>query len=684
MRAGRGLGPADEAPGARPVAVVHEALWQVLAGLDARLDGRTVFLNGQEFSVVGIVEPRFHGIEIGRDIRLWVPLAHLPALDTAGQRLTERRMSWLTILGRRRPDVTFDAAAADLNRVESVLKDVVSRGENRTLLAVPGRQGDSSLAARTAPVLQLLLGAAALVLVVGVANVASLLVSRTFERQRELAVRSALGASRLRLVRLQMTETLLIGVAAGAAALVLTQWAARLSAPLLLAQGDALALDVGLGWRMTGVVFGLALAAIAAASLAVVATGSGRPLWASLGDGGRAASSGPLGHRVRRGLVVVQFAVSLALVVSAALLVRTVFNVIAIPTGLNVDRVALLGVDPRAAGFDAARARQYVAEAERRLRLVPGVRAAGYAFVPPLGFGGSRATIAVPGYTPAPDEDLEINFNIVSPGYFDALGIALSDGRALLERDANTGPIAVVVNETMARRYWPDGRAIGRAFAFAGATGAGFEVVGVARDVKYRTIREASMPSFYYSIHRTARASSGVFQVLTAGDPDSALDDLRRALGAVDPAVPVMIAHTLREQRNRNLANERLAMTIGAVLGGAALLMAAVGLFAAMSHAVGRRTREIGVRMALGAVPSGVARLVLGEGARLVAAGALAGVGLAYWLGQAVKERLYGVGPYDPVSILVAAGILAAVTLVAAWAPARRAARVDPTTALRE
>jgi ABC-type antimicrobial peptide transport system permease subunit len=236
----------------------------------------------------------------------------------------------------------------------------------------------------------------------------------------------------------------------------------------------------------------------------------------------------------------------------------------------------------------------------------------------------------------------------------------------------------------MARRYWPDGRAIGRAFAFAGATGAGFEVVGVARDVKYRTIREASMPSFYYSIHRTARASSGVFQVLTAGDPDSALDDLRRALGAVDPAVPVTIAHTLREQRNRNLANERLAMTIGAVLGGAALLMAAVGLFAAMSHAVGRRTREIGVRMALGAVPSGVARLVLGEGARLVAAGALAGVGLAYWLGQAVKERLYGVGPYDPVSILVAAGILAAVTLVAAWAPARRAARVDPTTALRE
>jgi putative ABC transport system permease protein len=304
--------------------------------------------------------------------------------------------------------------------------------------------------------------------------------------------------------------------------------------------------------------------------------------------------------------------------------------------------------------------------------------------VMPLGFGGARATLTVAGYMPSPDEDMEINYNIVSPGYFEALGVPIADGRPLRNEDPDAGPIAVVVNETMARRYWADGRALGRLFQFTGSTGPGFEVVGIARDVKYRTLREEANPSFYYSLNRTSRGRSGVFHVRTAGDPRALVEPLRRAVTDVDAAVPMTLAKTLRDQRDANVADERLAMTIGAVLGGAALLMAAVGLFAAMSHAVGRRTREIGVRMALGAAPAGVARLVLRESVGLVALGGVAGLGLALWLGQVIKARLYGIGPYDPVSLIVATCLLGGVALLAAWAPARRAARVDPLDALRD
>jgi predicted permease len=386
---------------------------------------------------------------------------------------------------------------------------------------------------------------------------------------------------------------------------------------------------------------------------------------------------------MRRGLVVVQFALSLALVVSATLLVRTLENLRSIPTGLDLDHVALLEVDPEAAQYDATRIRQYLGDAASRLRRVPGVRAAGYGRVVPLGFGGSRATVSIPGYQPRPDEDMELNYNVVSPEYFEALGITLVAGRLVDDADTLDGPLAAVVNETMARRYWPTVPAVGREMHFGDDKGPVFQIVGVVRDVKYRMLREDAGPSFYYSLAQSARPHGGVLHVRTAGDPAALVETLRRAIAGVDPAVPVTMARTLRDQVSLNVNDDRAAMTIGLALALAALLLAAVGLYGAMSYAVGQRTREIGVRLALGAAPRHIRGTVLGQGLRLAIIGSGLGIGLGAWLGRLIEARLYGVTPGDLTSFALATGVLTVVALVASWAPARRAMRVNPVEALR-
>jgi predicted permease len=401
----------------------------------------------------------------------------------------------------------------------------------------------------------------------------------------------------------------------------------------------------------------------------------------ALGDGGRSSSGGPAGARTRRALIVAQFALSLALVMAAALLARTVHNMRSIPTGFDIDRVALAAVDPAAAQMDGARAAAYITAALDAASRLPGVTAAGFGRVVPLGFGGSRSTIAVPGYVPRPDEDMEINFNVVSSGYFDAMGIAFADGRAFDHRDrAGTRP-AVIVNEAMAARYWPNGSAVGQRVVFD-PEAPPLEVIGIARNVKYRTLREATGPSFYLPLSQNA-ARQGVIHVRTEGDPGAILPALQRTLAAVDPAVPVTRVRTLRDQASLNLNDERVAMLIGLTLGGAALMLAAVGLYGSMSYAVGQRKREIGVRIALGATAADIRRLVLGQGLAVSLAGAAIGIALALILARSLHNRLFGVSPTDLPTFAVSAGVLAAVALVASWIPARRAARVDPVDALR-
>ena len=505
--AGRGIVESDDQPGAAPVIVMNEVLWRRLFGDPRAFEPKSLLVNDREFSVIGIVAATFHGMTIGSNARLWAAVHQQPVLEpTNGTNLLPRRgTSWLTLMGRLKPGATFDTAAADLNRVEASLAAVVKRQEKRQLILEPGEQGDSFLPKRTASPLQLLLGAALLVLLVACANVANLLLARATDRGREIAVRTALGASRARISRLLLVETLLLGTAGVALGLLVAVWLAGLAVPLFAEFGRPVTLDVGLNWRLLLFAVTVGIGSTMLAGLAPVLNVTRTGPAGSLGEGGRAASAGPGGTRLRSGLVVLQFALSLALIVSATLLVRTLINLRAIPTGFDLHHVALMSVDPEAAQYKAPRIRQYYADAEARLAGVPGVTAVGYGRVIPVGFGGSRTTVTVPGYQSSADEDMELNYNTVSPGYFAALGISMLAGRTLSEGDIEGRPLVAVVNDTMARRYlaepiggWTD---LSRGWAHRSAHRSGGR--GPRREVPHAPGRRA--PELLPSTRATAR-----------------------------------------------------------------------------------------------------------------------------------------------------------------------------------
>jgi predicted permease len=502
----------------------------------------------------------------------------------------------------------------------------------------------------------------------------------TADRSREFAIRAALGAGRLRLARLVAVETALLGLVAAAGSALVARWVAGLVLPLIRSFGEPVWLDLSLDARTLGFAAAAGCgAALLGGILPMLQVWRASTRGRSLADGGRGASAGPAGGRFRAGLLVTQFTLSLALVAVSGLCVRTVVNLLGTPTGYDIDRVALLSVDPTTVNPEPDAIRQYLDAAVARLAAVPGVRAVAFARVTPVGFGGSRMSIEVAGYEPQPDEDMEINYNTISEGYFGATGIPLRAGRELTSADRTGRPLVAVVNETMARRYWAGRSPVGQRFDIGEQP---VEVVGVVPDVKYRMVREDPRPSFYMSVRQLV-PRAGVFHVRTHDDPAVLLPALRQALAEVNPRIPIADARTLRQQVRDNVNDERLAMWIGATLGGTALLLAAAGLFASMWYAVGRRTREIGVRMALGADAGAVSRSVVRQSLRLVLAGSALGAGLAFWAGRAIESRLYQVSPADPVSFAAAGLVLGAAALLASWAPARRAARVDPVVALR-
>ncbi len=385
----------------------------------------------------------------------------------------------------------------------------------------------------------------------------------------------------------------------------------------------------------------------------------------------------------QRALVVAQVALSMALLTGASLLVRTLDRLRHADLGFDPRGVAVLQVSPEMGRLSRDAAGAYFEQAIRAVSALPGVESAAVAHVMPLDFGGSRTTIAVAGYTPTQGEDMEINFVRISPGYFDTLGLKLREGRAFDERDRDGQPERIIVNETMARRFWPEGRAVGRLLRFSSRGPFSVEVVGVVPDVHYRMVREAATPTFYVPLAQWP-TSEGVLHVRTAGDPSARVAELRRVVGAVDVAVPVTRAHTVLDQIERNVADERMSMAIGLTLALVALLLSTAGIYATIAFLVGRRTREIGVRIALGARTADVRSLVLREGVVLALVGVLCGLALSAWVGHALRHQLYGIGPLDAASVGAAAAILAGAALLASWLPARRAARVDPIVALRE
>jgi predicted permease len=534
------------------------------------------------------------------------------------------------------------------------------------------------LSEQLASPMALLLAAGALVLVVACLNVGNLHLARTELRRRELAVRSALGARRAQLIRLVLIDGGLMAAAAGAGAVWLTALLKERAAGLIAFYGQPVAFAIPLDRRV--VLVAAILSLLAALVIGLLTTWQlPRRVAGTLSAGRNGAGAPRLTQRI---LVVAQIALSMALLTGAALLVRTLDRLRHADLGYDARGLAVLQLSPEMARLSPPAAVDYFDRAVRAVSALPGVESAAVAHVMPLDFGGSRATVGIAGYAPAPGEEMELNFVRISPDYFRTIGLPLRDGRAFDARDRDGQPERIIVNETMARRFWPGARAVGRFVRFSPKDPFAVEVIGVVPDVRYRMVREEPTPSFYVPLAQW-RATEGVLHVRTAGDPSSRLAELRRAVSAVDAAVPITRARTLTDQIERNLADERMSMAIGVTMAAVALVLATAGLYATMAFVVGRRTREIGVRMALGARASDVRRIVLGQGVRLALLGVLCGTALSAWVGHALKSQLYGIDGLDVSSLIVSATVLAAAALLASWLPARRASRVDPVVALR-
>ena len=677
LHAGRALTRADDSAGAPPAAVVSEPLWRDRLGA-AQLSGQTVTLNGQPFTVVGIVASGFSGMQVGRKAEFWVPLAHARAL-TGDDLLPRPTTSWLTVIGRLREGTAADVAREELDAILRRVRESSGRPIEPVVLQ-PGARGDSTLSEQLASPMALLLAAGAVVLLVACCNVANLQLARTEARRRELAVRSALGARRIQLVRLLLIDGCLMSTAAGVAGLYVAALFRNSAASLIAFYGQPVSLSIPLDYRV--VVTAFVLSSATALVIGVLATWQivRRPTAGSLAD----ARSEPGGRRpAQRVLVVAQVALSMALLTGASMLVRTLDRLRHADLGFDPHRVAVLQVSPEMGRLGRDAAATYFDRAIHAVSALPGVESAAVAHVMPLDFGGSRTTIGVAGYSPREGEDMEINFVRISPTYFRTIGLVLSEGRAFDERDRAGQPERVIVNETMARRFWPTASAVGRRLRVSSSGPFDVEVIGVVPDVHYRMVREAATPTFYVPLAQWP-AGAAVLHVRTSGNPSPRMAELRRVVGAVDIAVPVTRAHTLLDQIERNVADERMSMAIGLTLAPVALLLATVGIYSTMAFLVGRRTREIGVRIALGARTTDVRSLVVREGVLLALTGVLCGLTLSAWVGHGLRHQLYGIGPLDVSSVSAAAAILAGAALLASWLPARRAARVDPIIALRE
>jgi predicted permease len=694
---GRLLTPADDrTPGGHPVVVLSHDYWQRRFGAEPAIVGRAIVLNGRPMTVVGVSPPGFYGTQLGHAIDVRVPMMMAAVFRPfPANRLQNRRHQWMTLMARLRPDVSraeAEASAAALYRHlrETELPQLAgSDYARRQFLAQrlrlrPGGHGLGQLRRALSRPLLLLQGVTAIVLLIACANLANLLLARNAARRQEVAVRVALGAGRGRLLRQWLTESLLLSLAGGLVGLALA-FQARAALRWFLGPGKGDALQVPIDGSVlvftlavataTGLVAGLA-PALGALRHAVASTLRGEALAVAGGD--RLLS-------LRGGLVLAQVALALPLLVAAGLFLHSLRNLHAIETGFAKRNVLLGSLNPSLNGYSQERIAQFYREVLERVRALPGVGSASLAMSSALSGGWDCLGVVVEGYVPREGEDMTPNANSVTPGYFATLGMPLVAGRDFSETDVAGRPRVAIVNETMARYYFGERTPIGRRFTTDDRPGApiDIEIVGVVRDAKYVDLREKTPRHFYLPIWQEPRLFDLTLHARTLGDPQRAVGAIRSALRGIDATVPLYGVTTLETQVDASLAQERLVTWLSSLFGLLAVVLAAIGLYGVVAFSVARRTREIGVRVALGAGHRDIVRLVLRQIAGVVGFGLLVGAVLAVTASRALGSLLYEVAATDALTYAGASTLLALVAALAAYLPARRAAKVDPVTALR-
>jgi predicted permease len=686
----------DRTRGGHPVVVLSHGFWVEQLGRRPGIVGQTVRVGGHPFNVVGIAERGFNGLEVGGAIDLFVPRMMLAQVVSYGDALDARSSHIFQLYGRLRPGVTREQAEAQLQPlyIAQLEQDVASAGpgaprgdewKRGRLLLEDARRGTSGLRTELETPLEAVMAMTVLVLWITCANIAGLQMARAAARSRELSIRLAIGASRGRVVRQLLTESAVIAVLGGLAGLAVAsvtirllvseigETASRLQLVTTFLDSRVLAFTLGVS-AATGVVFGLLPALFATRSAVAPALKSG-------------AASAIGGHvRLRRMLVTAQVALGLVLVAASGLFLRTLSNLRHTDSGFRTDHLVQFQLNAGAAGYDRARSETLFRAVVEDLRALPGVSSVTLAVAPVLSDAMIGFGIGVEGYSPAPGESPNAVANAVAPGYFGVVGTPLVRGRDFSDTDTASTRRVAIVSESFVRKYFPHDDPLGHTVAldYGRPPRLYHEIVGVAKDARLNNIRAEPRRTFYLPYTQFDVLSRTFVLVRSAGEP--AL--LRRAIQDVvtrhDPAIPVAAYRTLDEQIDRVLRPERLVASLSLSFGVLATGLAALGLYGVMAFSVARRTREIGVRMALGAKRGDVLRMVLREAASMAAGGILIGSVLALALGRYVEAQLYGVGGRDLATLVVAAGVLAGVALASGWLPARRASRVDPALTLRQ
>ena len=679
----------DATPGAHPVVVLSHGFWQRRFGSDLGVLGRTMTLNGQPFTVVGVAPRGFKGVNVLGGPDLWAPMAmHRQLLSGfSADNFDDRRALLFNVYGRLKPGVGADAALADLKAIASNLeRDYPQPNRGRSVTLLPLSQCALNPGLRRVFVLAggLLMTVVGLVLLIACANVANLLLARGTARRKEIAIRLSLGATRARLARQLMTESLLLSLCGGGAGLFVAVWSRALLLAALPPQAFVGNIDLDLALDgpvllftltvslLTGMLFGLAPALQASRPDLVV----------ELKDRTSQPARGRGWLGLRGLLVVSQVALCLVSLIGAGLFLRSLRNMQRIDPGFETKRLMVLTFDVGAQGYDATRGREFYRRLLETVGALPGVEAAALSTNLPIGGGCCGRTVFPEGQEPtAGAVGKFVQAYVVSAGYFKTAGVGILRGRELAETDREGMPRVVVINQAMAKLFWPGQEALGKRFKFFGDESYA-EVAGIAQDAKVFTLGEDPVPVAYVPVLQSYEPAM-TLDVRTASDPAGFLETVRRSVQALEPTMPLTNVETVSELISQSLWPPRMAAWLLAIFGGLALVLAAVGIYGVMSYSVGQRTHEFGIRMALGARPRDVLGLVLRQGMRLVAAGVVAGIALAFLVTRFVGTLLVGVSATDPAVFAGIALLLASVAVLAGYVPARRATRVDPMIALR-
>jgi predicted permease len=692
------------------VAVLSYDYWRNRFGADRGIAGQHVTINNYNFTIIGVSQQGFTGLDIGAVSNIRVPLMLKAQMTPNWDDVDNRRSRWVNVFARLKPDVTKDRALAVIQPFfhglleEEILSPFFSNTTPYTreqflkgqVGLLDAAQGRSPIRQQLQDPLRLLFYLVGGVLLIACANVASLLIARATARQKEIAVRLALGASRGRIVGQLLVESMMLATVGGFIGLAFATWTTRFLIGFLPTGGAVHVITGSIDTRVLAFNFALALATGLLFGL-VPALRSTKPnLAPTLKDQVGAVVGGSGGVRLRKGLVVAQVTVSVLLLIGAGLFIRSLRNLKLLDLGLKTDNLIAFNLSPALNGYTPVRSKQFAKQVKDRVAALPGVTSVAYAQIGLLEGNEWDSSMSVEGYEAKPGEQMNPFCNAVSPGYFKTMGIPIIDGRDFDDRDArfvagnpdrNVLPSfnVAIISESYAKHYFGDRSPIGRHIGFGTNPGTKtpIEIVGVAKDAKYTGVRDDIPRTVYFAFMQDDFAGGAVVYVRTASPPDAAFGSIREIMRQLDSNVPMVRPRTMEAQLDQSLLNDRLIATLSAAFGVLATLLAVIGLYGVMAFTVARRTREIGVRMALGAVQSDVIWLVMREVLLLVGSGLALGLAASFALGKFVSSQLYGITANDPASMTGAALLLALVALLAGYIPARRATRINPVLALR-